>query len=189
MMVNLLAAGGFEMPAVMITLLLCLAAGITADGPQPQSYSRGKNRCLLCAGACLAACIVIVRFGLLPVTASENHVRTGNSLLTNARFPARALDQFQQAVLADPQSVTPRNELPRFCRIVFRKLVSLCAAETEVVRTEIGAGNGRGKEDDDNRKLADEAFQACENLISTDRRNCFSYRLRAEVRWNVRSVE
>ncbi len=184
MLVNLLAAGGFEMPAVMLTLLLCLAAGITADGLQSQSYSRGKNRFLLCAGACLAACIVILRFGLLPVTASAYHVRAGNSLLSSARFPARALDQFQQAVLADPQSVTPRQRIAEVLSYRLSEVVSLRAAETELARSEISAGDGRGERDDDERKLPDEAFQACENLISTDRRNCFGYRLRGEVRWN-----
>ena len=183
MMVNLLAAGGFEMPAVMITLLLCLAAGITCDGPQ--SHSRGKKLSLLCAAACLATGTVIIHFGLLPVTASGNHIRIGNSLLTNARFPSRALEQFQQAQQADPQSVTPRQRIAEVLSYRLAEAAALRAAETKVAGTETGAKTGRSKGDEDNRTLTDEALQACENLISTDRRNSLSYRLRAEVRWNA----
>ncbi|MEJ7595153.1 MAG: O-antigen ligase family protein, partial [Planctomycetaceae bacterium] len=183
MMVNLLAAGGFEMPAVMITLLLCLAAGIRCDGPQ--LHSRGTKISLLYAVACLVACTVITRFGLLPVTASGKHIEIGNSLLTNARFPSRALDQFQQALQADPQSVTPRQRIAEVLSYRLAEAAALRAAEMEGVGTETGEKTGRSKEDDDNRKLADDALQACENLISTDRRNSFSYRLRAETRWNA----
>jgi len=183
MMVNLLAAGGFEMPAVMITLLLCLAAGIPCDGLQ--SHSHGKKRSLMCAVACLAACTVIIRFGLLPDTASENHVRIGNSLLTNAQFPSRALDQFQQALQADPQSVTPRQRIAEVLSYRLSEAAALRAAETDIVGTETGTKTGRSNGDDDHRKLADEALQACESLIAADRRNSFSYRLRAEVRWNA----
>ena len=183
MMVNLLAAGGFEMPAVMITLLLCLAAGIPCDGPQLDS--REKKLSLLCAVACLAACTVMIRFGLLPVTAAENHIRIGNSLLTNAQFPSRALDQYQQAHQADPQNVTPRQRIAEVLSYRLSEAVAFRAAETDVVGTETGVETGRSEGEDDNRKLADEALQACENLISADRRNSFSYRLRAEVRWNA----
>ncbi len=183
MMVNLLAAGGFEMPAVMITLLLCLAAGITCD--DPQSDTCGKKLSRLYAGACLVAFIVILRYGLLPVTAAENHIAIGNSLLNNAQFPSRALDQFQQAHQADPQSVIPRQRIAEVLAYRLSEAAALRAAETEDIGTEMGARVGRSKADDDNHKLSDEALQACENLISTDRRNSFSYRLRAEVRWNA----
>lgn len=176
MMVNLLAAGGFEMPAVMITLLLCLAAGIRCDGRQ--SYVRGKKRSFLCTVACLAACTLIIRCGLLPVTASKNHIEIGNSLLANPLFPARALDQFQQARQADPESVTPRQQIAEVLSYRLAEAVSLRAAETPV-KTGFSIANI------DNRKLADEVLDACENLISADRRNSFSYRLRAEVRRNV----
>ena len=176
MMVNLLAAGGFEMPAVMMTLLLCLAAGIRCDGRQ--SYVRGKKRSFLCTVACLAACTLIIRCGLLPVTASKNHIEIGNSLLANPLFPARALDQFQQARQADPESVTPRQQIAEVLSYRLAEAVSLRAAETSVKA-------GPSIENTDNRKLADEVLDACENLISADRRNSFSYRLRAEVRRNV----
>ena len=176
MIVNLLAAGGFEMPAVMMTLLLCLAAGIRCDGRQ--SYVRGKKRSFLCTVACLAACTLIIRCGLLPVTASKNHIEIGNSLLANPLFPARALDQFQQARQADPESVTPRQQIAEVLSYRLAEAVSLRAAETSVKA-------GLSIENTDNRKLADEVLDACENLISADRRNSFSYRLRAEVRRNV----
>ncbi|MBC7966828.1 MAG: hypothetical protein H7Z17_12995, partial [Fuerstia sp.] len=183
MMVNLLAAGGFEMPAVMITLLLCLAAGIPTD--DYQTPSGGKNRGLLVAAACLAAFAVIIRFGLLPVIASENHVAIGNSLLTNAQFPSRALDQFQQAIQADPQSATPRQRIAEVLSYRLSEVAAMRAAKTAATGTETGATTEGSPGDDDNRKLTDDALQACENLISTDRRNSFSYRLRAEVRWNA----
>ena len=183
MMVNLLAAGGFEMPAVMITLLLCLAAGITSDGSQ--THSGWKNRGLWVAAAYLAAFAVIIRFGLLPVTASGNHIAVGNSLLTNAQFPSRALDQFQQAIQADPQSATPRQRIAEVLSYRLSEAAALRASETKATGTETGATTEGSQGDDDNRKLADDALQACENLISTDRRNSFSYRLRAEVRWNA----
>ena len=182
-MINLLAAGGFEMPAVMITLLMCLAAGIPGDGPQ--SHFNGKKLSVLWAAGCLAACTVIMRYGLLPVTSAENHIRIGNSFLINVPFPSRALDQFQQAVQADPQSVTPRQRIAEVLSYRLSGAVALRAAETDVAVTETGAKTELSKAEDDSRKLADEALQACENLISADRRNVFSYRLRAEMRWNA----
>jgi hypothetical protein len=181
MMVNLLAAGGFEMPAVMIMLLLCLAAGISSDVAQTESG--GKNRGLWGVAVLLAAFTAIIRFGLLPVTVSQNHIAIGNSLLTNAQFPSRALDQFQQAIQADPQSVTPRQRIAEV--LSYRLSGAVRAAETKVTGPETGAVTGGIQRDDDNRKLADGALEACENLISADRRNSFSYRLRAEVRWNA----
>jgi len=183
MMVNLLAAGGFEMPAVMITLLMCLAAGIPGNGPQ--SHSHGKKLRVLCAAACLAACTVTIRFGLLPVTTAENHIRIGNSLLTNAHFPSRSLGQFQQADQADPQSVTPRQRIAEILSYRLSEAAALRAAETAVAVTDTGARTGLNKEENEPRKRIVEALQACENLISADRRNSFSYRLRAEVRWNA----
>ena len=128
---------------------------------------------------------MIIRFGLLPVTASGNHIAVGNSLLTNAQFPSRALDQFQQAIQADPQCATPRQRIAEVLSYRLSEAAALRAAETKATGTETGATTEGSQGDDDNRKLADDALHACENLISTDRRNSFSYRLRAEVRWNA----
>lgn len=183
MMVNLLAAGGFEMPALMITLLLCLATAIAGDGSE--THIRKKNRCLLTATVCFAASIGIIRFGLLPVTAAEQHVTIGNSLLANAQFPARALDQFEQAVQADPQSTTPRQRIAEVLSYRLSEAVAARASEKEATGSEFRPASRGRKGDEVENQLADHALQACENLISNDRRNSFGYRLRAEVRWNA----
>lgn len=182
MMVNLLAAGGFEMPAVMITLLLCLAAGISVSA-EP-THGRSHFRSVLRAVACLAALILVIKFGLMPVTAAHHHVQIGNFLLNSAQYPARALDQFQQAALADSQSPTPRQRIAEVLSYRLSEVVALPAAEMGVAETPTAAKNSHGKTGDETRKLVDQALQACEDLILADRRNSFSYRLRAEVRWN-----
>ncbi|MDA1231239.1 MAG: O-antigen ligase family protein, partial [Planctomycetota bacterium] len=182
MMVNLLAAGGFEMPAVMVTLLFCLAAGISVNAkPAP---AKSHFRSVLRTAACLAAVILVIQFGLLPVTAAGNHIQIGDSLLNNSQYPARALDQFQQAALADSQSPTPRQRIAEVLSYRLSEVVALRAAEMGVAERPTAAENSHGKIRDENRKLVDQALQACEDLILADRRNSFSYRLRAEVRWN-----
>ena len=185
MMVNLLAAGGFEMPAVMITLLLVLAVGM--DSPSNCVTSRGersfaRHRCLVSAAACLALFVFVARTGLLPVTASENAVRSGNSMLNNLQFPARALEQFQLAREADPQSPTPRQRIAEVLSYRLSEAAALRAADAGAAVPAFGSGNF---DDEELQKLADKALEACEDLLQADRRNSFSYRLRAEVRWNT----
>lgn len=172
MMVNLLAAGGFEMPAVMITLLTCLAAGIACKSAPARACGPGWD--LLTAGVLLATFLFVVGFGLLPVTVSEYHVRAGTLLIAGTQNPSRALDHFRQAIQADPQSVTPRQRMA--------EVLSYRLSEAAVLRQ---AATGRVGMDEADRRLADDALDACESLLSADRRNSFSYQLRAEVRWNA----
>jgi len=185
MMVNLLAAGGFEMPAVMITLLLVLSASIgflPIRGTSPAMESFAKYRCLMSAAVCLALFILVAKTGLFPVTAAENFIQSGNSMLNNAQFPARAMDQFLQARQADPQSPTPRQRIAEVLSYRLSEAAALRAAESGSAGTTSSSGN---TDNEEIRKLADKALQACEDLLQADRRYSFSYRLRAEVRWNA----
>jgi tetratricopeptide (TPR) repeat protein len=183
--VNLLAAGGFEMPAVMMTLLLVLAVGIRVEvigGVSAGKSSLAKIRCLMYSAVLPGLFCVVAKTGVFPVIAAENAIRNGNSLLNNAQFPARAIDQFQQAGQSDPQSPTPRQRIAEVLSYRLSEAVALRAAEMETTGTTSDDRNSGGEEI---QKLADDALQACEDLIQADRRNSFSYRLRAEVRWNA----
>ena len=185
MMVNLLAAGGFEMPAVMTTLLLVLAVSIEnqpRSGTVAARHSNARDRRLMSATACLSLFVLVAKTGLLPVTAAENAVRNGNSMLNHAQFPARAMDQFLQARQSDRQSPTPRQRIAEVLSYRLSEAVALRAAETGTEGTTPG---GRNNDKAELRRLTDNALQACEDLIQVDRRNSFSYRLRAEVRWNA----
>jgi len=185
MMVNLLAAGGFEMPAVMITLLLVLAISIDVEpicGTPTAGRSLAKFRYLMSAAVCLALFALVAKTGLFPVTAAENAVQSGNSMLNNVQFPARAMDQFLQARQSDPQSPTPRQRMAEVLSYRLAEVAALRAAESESAGTTSGSGITN---DEEIRKLANKALQACEYLIQADRRNSFSYRLRGEVRWNA----
>ena len=185
MMVNLLAAGGFEMPAVMITLLLVLSTSIgflPISGTSPGVRFFAKYRCLMSAAVGLALFVLVAKTGMFPVTAAENFIQSGNSMLNNAQFPARAMDQFLQARTSDPQSPTPRQRIAEVLSYRLLEAVTLRAAENAIIGTKSGF---RNTDDGEIQKLADDALQACEDLIQADRRNSFSYRSRAEVRWNA----
>jgi hypothetical protein len=175
MMINLLAAGGFEMPTVMITLLVCLTAGLASEATLTPPQIRSGKSAILAAGACLLACLVVFRFGVWPITISEYYVRAGNSMIAKAQNPTRALEQFQLAALADPQSVTPRQRIAEVLSYRLSEAVALRAA----------AAAGREGIDEAESRLAENALQACEDLILADHRNSFNYRLRSEVRWNA----
>ncbi len=185
MMVNLLAAGGFEMPAVMITLLLVLATSIENHpngGTLPARKSNARYCSLMSAVACLSLFVLVAKISLLPVTAAKNAVQNGNAMLNNPQFPARAMDQFQQARQSDRQSPTPRQRIAEVLSYRLSEAAALRAAEIGTEGTTSGDINNG---DEEIRGLTDSALQACEDLIQADRRNSFSYRLRAEVRWNA----
>ncbi len=183
MIVNLLAAGGFEMPAVMITLLFCLAAG-ASQSPQAndriseQSQMVGRVRSLMCASVCLGGFLVVLKFGLLPVTISRHYQELGNMLLRDIQYPSRALDHFQRAIDADSKNVTPRQRIAEVSSYRLSELVALREAEY----TENFAHHELNTEE---RGLVGQALRASEDLMLGDRRNVFAYRLRADVRWNA----
>lgn len=181
MIVNLLAAGGFEMPAVMLTLLLCWAANASrsSDARFPSGLNTfGRLRCVICGGLGLAGFAIVLKLGLLPVSASRYHLDLGNTLLGDLQFPARALDQYQRAAVCDPENVTPRQ---RIAEVQSYRLTELAESrDPETTR------HSRQSElNSDERKLIDEALSSCEDLIRADRRYSFGYRLRADVRWNA----
>ncbi|MCA9012267.1 MAG: O-antigen ligase family protein, partial [Planctomycetaceae bacterium] len=175
-MVNLMAASGFEIPTVMLTVLVCLAAAVGGNGGQTPFAWRHWN--LVGAGLCLMLGCVVVKFGLMPVTLAAYHVRAGNMLVTGPQNTPKAVEQFQDAAHADPQSVTPRQRLVEVLAYPLSEAVFLRATSRE-----------REGFDEADRRLADEALDACERLIVADRRNSFSYGLRAEVRWNAAIVK
>ena len=181
MIVNLLAAGGFEMPAVMMTLFFCLAAGTSLAPPSHEMTAHHPTgwrlRSLMFAGVCLAGFFGILRFGLLPVTVSRFHEELGEAMLGDLQYPSRALDRFQRAIVADPRNVIPRQ---RIAEVASYRL-SECVASRAM---EHPGDTGSRELDEEEYKLVSDALFACEALIRADRRNSLAYRLRADVRWN-----
>ncbi|HRA86875.1 MAG TPA: O-antigen ligase family protein [Planctomycetaceae bacterium] len=183
MIVNLLAAGGFEMPAVMITLMFCLAAGASqstqANGRiAVQRPMGGRVGSLIFASMCLGGFVGVVRFGLLPVTVSRHYQELGNMLLRDIQYPSRALDNFQRAIAADPKNVTPRQRIAEVASYRLSELVALHTAENteNLSRRELNT---------EEHGLVDQGLLASDDLICCDRRNVFAYRLRSDVRWNA----
>jgi tetratricopeptide (TPR) repeat protein len=176
MMVNLVAASGFEIPTVMLTVLICLAAAVPRiEGHVPFAWRHWN---LIAAGLCLAMLFVVVKFGLMPVTIAQYHVRAGNLLIAGPHTTSNAVEQFEDALQADPQSVTPRQRLV--------EVLAYSLKEAVLLRVTSRAPEDFNEAD---RRLADEALDACERLIAADRRSSFSYGLRAEVRWNAAVVK
>ncbi|HQX50115.1 MAG TPA: O-antigen ligase family protein [Planctomycetaceae bacterium] len=183
MIVNLLAAGGFEMPAVMITLMFCLAAGASqstqANDRIPAQRPMGERvGSLIFASMCLGGFVGVVRFGLLPVTVSRHYQELGNMLLRDIQYPSRALDNFQRAIAADPKNVTPRQRIAEVASYRLSELVALHTAENteNLSRRELNT---------EEHGLVDQGLLASDDLICCDRRNVFAYRLRSDVRWNA----
>lgn len=207
MMVHLLAAGGFEMPAVMLLMLVCLALGTSlnergadaiASGvvvglgntaraeegghrgrSTPGSETQRSWVCLPVAAAMLCGAFVVLKFGLMPVSSADRHLLNGDFALHRQRIPRSALESYRLAAESDPIGVTPRQ---RMAELEAYRLAELQGQNQ--IESQPQAENGRDQESDNDtasatRKQVTSAIAAAESLISADKRSCFGYRIRA----------
>ncbi len=190
MMVHLLAAGGFEMPAVMLLLLVCLVLGTSLSGGERckvltagrdsghvDSANASRWMGLPAAVGMLCGAVVVLRFGLMPASSADRHVLNGDDALYRQRIQRSALESYRLAADSDPNGVTPRQRMA--------ELEAYRLAELRIqIESQSQAENGLDQEPDVNsasatRNQFTSAIAAAESLISADKRSCAGYRIRA----------
>ncbi len=202
-MVHLLGAGGFEMPAVMLMMLVCLAistsltesrvvdtiANGSADCGNPDAVGERIRGSRIVPGTesqrtwlylstallFLAAAVVVLTFGLIPVSMAERHLLNGENAVHRQRIPGAALASYRLAAESDPLGVTPRQRIAELesyrlseLRILFERQKPLAAESDAGIDSSVTAES-----------QLEIAVRAVESLISADRRNCLGYRMRA----------
>ncbi len=183
MMVHLLAAGGFEMPVVMLLLMTTSALGQVGEGISiRQAGSDFFARYWVCPGisfSALAAAIVI-RFGLIDVSGVDRFLLLGDDLLHRQGNPREALLVYRQAAEADLLAVTPRQRTAELAVHVLKE------ESMQLQRITLAAQNSHADEDAVAEQKAktgksfEKAIEACNFWISVDDRNSFSRALKAE---------
>lgn len=185
--VHLVAAGGFEMPSVMLVLLVCL--GVVCGGSLPESVGsatvagvtgRGvwRRRCV-CAGFLVSATL-IVWLGVVPglrlrvlLGAAEQQSGQGNV--------AAALRLLEEAERADLLAVRPRQLR---VEILAERLLSACAGRRGVGVTEseviLDLSERAGFQE-----LLENCEAACQRLIEADNRSPAGYLYRGRCRGAV----
>ncbi|MBL8817610.1 MAG: O-antigen ligase family protein [Planctomyces sp.] len=185
MSVHLLGAGGFQMPAPMLFLLLCLAVAVAPAGVTPDGVSEAEQRGVaseamghtewrrigLGAGFSFVGVVVVVFAGLLPVSRCEAEVSIGKYYFSRGRLDD-ALEQFRSAAESDPISVISRQRIVEVLSYRLSKLADRVDGGVTATRLE---GDDLKKAE----KLREEALQACEALIGVDQRNTLGYRYRS----------
>jgi len=185
--VHLLAAGGFEMPAVMLVMLVCL--GVVCGG----SFSEAGESVLVAAGAGVGAwsrrcagagflvlAALIVWLGAVPALrlkallgAAEQQSGQGN--------PAAALRLLDEAEWADRLSVRPHQQR---VELLAERLLTECA-----VRSGAGGAEPEPVLDPSERarfqELLENCEAACERLIEADIRSPAGYLYRGRCRGAV----
>jgi len=109
------------------------------------------------AVALLCGAIVVLRFGLMPVSSADRHVLNGDDALYRQRIQRSALESYQLAADSDPIGVTPRQ---RMAELEAYRLADMNSASAT-------------------RNQFTSAIAAAESLISADKRSCSGYRIRA----------
>lgn len=111
--VHLLAAGGFEMPAVMLTVFVGMTQMPSADGSVATggvSSVRGAGwLCVSCG--CLGMCFTIANWGVRSCLAVERASSAGEFELISGRGDRSAIAAFRKATESDPWSVPPRQRI------------------------------------------------------------------------------
>jgi hypothetical protein len=181
-MINLLAAGGFEMPAVMLLLLVCVASGLEpADDKLIPIRQARPSRRLVAGGVTaiyVAACLAVVKFGLIPVAAAERSLLVSKDIMHSQRILHAALDAAKVAADADPLGVSSRQQI---AELELQRLsqLELLVIQNKTTHTQEPLEADNDKDAIDQMKVAiDQALEACENLISADRRSSTGHRIR-----------
>ena len=188
--VHLLAAGGFEMPCVMLLMLVCVALGTslrereffesrsTARISSSVHYVRSSRWMgLPVAAAMLCGTLVVLEFGLMPVTSADRHLQNGDFALHQQRIQQSAMESYRLAVESDPIGVTPRQ---RMAEVATYRLAELQNQHDSQAQT----ASERDWEFDSIAAASMAANQltiavaATESLISADSRSCIGYRMR-----------
>ncbi len=188
LMVNLLAAGGIEMPAVMLMLFACSAVGVSLqDASKKVAVAKSSATVdlphhwanLTSAFIFVGLAIVVLRFGLTPVYTAERQLSIAADAMYRQRNAQAALAAYQQAAEIDLFDTTSRQRIAeieayRLSELEqFSKLSEIEQSNRKLVDEALSVSRESMKE------LLPKAIEACDLLISTDRRNISGYRTRA----------
>lgn len=195
MIVHLLAAGGFSMPAVM-SLLLIVAATLVSQSEMTKQNdghsspakvsafirpSAGQviRHPLVATAACILAAWIASQWGLVPVASSRHSLAVGNQAFQQRDFE-RARVEYQRASELDPFSVSPRQQMAEF------EAYRLEEVRQAYRGPKNAEANWTVSEDDRNRLQSlvrgrlKEIRWAFEALIQADQRSPFAYRRKAQ---------
>jgi hypothetical protein len=183
MMVHLLAAGGFEMPVVMLLLLTAGAIGQVEGGAfVPWADQTGFKRYWMFPGLsfCTLAAVVVLRFGLIDVSGVDRYMLLGDDLLHRQGNLREALVAYRKAAEMDGLAVSPRQRIAELSAHTLREDLALLQRFESGTRSlnddKALAAEQKAKAE----KSFEKALEACDLLISVDKRNSFSVGLKAE---------
>ena len=183
MMVHLLAAGGFEMPVVMLLLLTTSAIGQMSAGTSiRQAEFSFFTRYWMCPGILFSAltAVAVLRFGLVDISGVDRYLLLGDDLLHRQGNLREAMVAYRQAAEADSLAVTPRQRIAELATYAFKE------ESKQLQRITLAAQNSQAGEDSVAEQKAktgksfEKAIEACDFWISVDDRNSFSRALKAE---------
>lgn len=180
LLVHLLAAGGFEMPVVMLMLLVFTGLSVS-DTVIPTSSAMDSNAELpplrsgmMVAALGMAGIVVTCLYGLHPVVEADRLLAAAQS--DAERFPnsSQVFRSFAESAKADPWAVLPRQ---RFAETLSYKLRELQYLSRQ---SENSGDDFRQQLETRASELQEPALSACEDLISVDRRGLSGFLVRSE---------
>lgn len=180
LLVHLLAAGGFEMPVVMLMLLVF--AGLTvsdtsvpADTMEPNPESLPPLRLgIVVAVVGVVGIVSTCLYGLRPVVEADRLLAAAQS--DAERFPnsSQVFRSFAESASADPWAVLPRQRFAEYLSYKVRELQYLFE-QPENSGDDIRRQLAKRASD-----LQKPALNACEDLISVDQQGLSGYQIRSE---------
>ncbi|MFO0998837.1 MAG: O-antigen ligase family protein [Planctomycetaceae bacterium] len=183
MMVHLLAAGGFEMPVVMLMLLATSALGQARTGisiRRVESILLKRYRMCLGIAFSVLTVVIVFRFGLMDVSGVDRYLLLGDDLLHRQGNLREALVAYRQAAEADLLAVTPRQRIAELAAYVLREESKPFQRIASAAENSPGGEDSLAEQKAKAEKSFDKAVEACNFWISVDDRNSFSRSLKAE---------
>jgi hypothetical protein len=183
MMVHLLAAGGFEMPVVMLLLLTAGAIGqVDGEAFVVRADQTGVKRYWMFPGlsCCVLLAVVVMRFGLIDVSGVDRYMLLGDDLLHRQGNLREALGAYQKAAEMDLFAVSPRQRIAELSAHTLREDLNLLrefesgAQSLDHEKAIVAEQKAKAE------KSFEKAIEACNLWISSDKRNSFSVGLKAE---------
>ena len=183
MMVHLLAAGGFEMPVVMLLLLTTSALGQEKAGISIRRAESGFfARYWMCPGISFSVltAVIVLRFGLMDVSGVDRYLLLGDDLLHRQGNQREAVVAYRKAAEADLLAVTPRQRLAELAVYLLREESRQLQRITSAAENSGAASDSMAEQKAKAVKSFEKALEACNFWISVDDRNSFSRALKAE---------
>ncbi|MFO0975643.1 MAG: O-antigen ligase family protein [Planctomycetaceae bacterium] len=181
LLIHLLAAGGFEMPVVMLVLLSLIGLSVPRETEamaepvgriSPSEDPPQVRGGLVVASVGVAGLVIGCLAGLQPVTQAERLMLNAQADVERYPNSDQVFKTFRESTAADKWAVLPRQRFAEYLAYKLRELQSLWeqAGETDLqtkIRTRAS-------------QLQETAVSACSDLISADRRSLIGYQIRSD---------